>query len=402
MVPDSFENPIKASENHCPGCGSNDICVFYRVANAPVHNTALMLNREDALKSPRRNISLGFCKACGFISNLEYDADMMDHSYPYEDQQGFSPAFQAYSEHLTHYLIEKYDIYQKKVVEIGCGKGDFLVQLCETGRNKGVGIDPLCPDKNIEADEDDVEFLKENYSEKHGNLNADLIACRHTLEHIFFTAQFLQLLRKSLNGHTNPIIFFEVPDVKRILDENAFWDIYYEHCSYFSVESLARLFRNCGFEILEISRSFNDQYLWIESSPALIPSKNIIGPEESVEDLFQQVKSFKMKTDEKFRNWEKIIREKCKSGEKIAIWGSGSKCVSFLSTLNAEDKIQCVIDINPLRQGKYLPASGIEIRGPEFLKASKTNLVIVMNPVYHQEIQKMLRDMNVKTDIMSV
>jgi len=64
-----------------------------------------------------------------------------------------------------------------------------------------------------------------------------------TLEHIADTADFIKMVRGSLQDSPSTDVFFQVPDVLRVLEEEAFWDIYYEHCSYFSIGSLARLFR---------------------------------------------------------------------------------------------------------------------------------------------------------------
>ena len=90
-----------------------------------------------------------------------------------------------------------------------------------------------------------------------------------TLEHIPDTGEVYQngpclQLSESANAH----VFFQVPDVLRVLEDEAFWDIYYEHCSYFSAGSLARLFRTSGFQILEVGHEYNDQYVTVEARSA--------------------------------------------------------------------------------------------------------------------------------------
>ena len=60
---------------------------------------------------------------------------------------------------------------------------------------------------------------------------------------------------------------FFVPRIKG-LREAAFWDVYYEHCSYFSTGSLARLFRAAKFDLLELGRDYGDQYLLLAARPA--------------------------------------------------------------------------------------------------------------------------------------
>ena len=76
--------------------------------------------------------------------------------------------------------------------------------------------------------------------------------------------------------------------------------------------------------------------------------------------------------------------------------------MGFLSTIGCADKIEYVVDINPYLQGKFIPGLGLEIKAPEFLKEYMPDLVIVMNPVYRDEIQQMLNDMRINTKVMCV
>ena len=67
-------------------------------------------------------------------------------------------------------------------------------------------------------------------------------------------------------------MFFEVPDVGRVLREQAFWDIYYEHCSYFSPGSLARVFRANRFDVIELAKEYDEQYVMIVVRPVDRPT----------------------------------------------------------------------------------------------------------------------------------
>ena len=90
------------------------------------------------------------------------------------------------------------------------------------------------------------------------------------------------------------------------------------------------------------------------------------------------------------------------SEQKVVVWGSGSKCVAFLTTLDTIDKIEYVVDINPNRHGKFIPGVGKEIMSPEFLKEYQPDKVIIMNAIYCDEIGKMLEDMGVSTELMAL
>jgi len=361
----------------------------------------LMQTQQEALKFPRGDIVLGFCEECGFISNVAFNPSMLDYSKNYEDQQCFSPTFNTFAQHLANRLIEKYDLYDKNILEIGCGKGDFLMLLCELGHNRGVGIDPAYVKDRIHSKASDrLTFIQDYYSERYAKYHGDLVCCRHTLEHIHNTAEFVSSVRRAIGNRLDTVVFFEVPDVTRILRELAFWDIYYEHCSYFSPGSLARLFRSCKFEVIDLSRAFNDQYLLIEARPISEASGKAHELEESLEELAKDVEYFAGHCREKLDQWKNWLQQIDAEGKRAVVWGSGSKCVSFMTTLGVKDEIRYVIDVNPYRHGKFLPGAGKKIMPPEFLKEYKPDITIVMNPIYCDEIRQMLDDMEVNTEVI--
>ncbi|MFQ5760309.1 MAG: class I SAM-dependent methyltransferase, partial [Acidiferrobacterales bacterium] len=237
----------------CPNCATTVMSVFYELRGVPVHSVLLMPTREIALNYPKGDIELAFCQHCGFISNLAFDPAMLEYSSSYEETQGFSPTFNAFHQRLATYLIDRYDLHNKDIIEIGCGKGEFLTLLCELGRNRGFGFDPAyVRERNNSPVKDRITFINDFYSKKYSHCKADFVCCKMTLEHIQDTAAFVSMVRRSSADRANTIVFFQVPDVTRILREMAFWDIYYEHCSYFAQGSLARLFQHCGFNVIDV------------------------------------------------------------------------------------------------------------------------------------------------------
>ena len=84
------------------------------------------------------------------------------------------------------------------------------------------------------------------------------------------------------------------------------------------------------------------------------------------------------------------------------VWGSGSKGVAFLSSLNVNDAIEYVVDINPYRQGKFMAGTGQRIVSPEFLQEYKPDVAIAMNPVYKSEIRQDLDRLGLSTTVLSV
>jgi len=212
----------------CWSCGARDVRDFYEVRGIPAHSCLLMPTPEEAVAYPRRDLALGFCEACGFIQNTAFDPTVHEYSPRYEETQGFSGRFNRFAGDLARRLVFRHDLRGKDIVEIGCGKGEFLRLLCEIGDNRGVGIDPAWrPDRVPEGragDRGSVRFIPQLYSPEHADLPADLILCRHTLEHIQPVAELLRLVRESI-GAKDTVVVVEVPDVGRVLRARAFWDI---------------------------------------------------------------------------------------------------------------------------------------------------------------------------------
>ena len=403
-----LEDPSLVSTNlqtdHiCPNCHHRGLSLFYEVRNVPVHSCLMMSSEKESLEFPCGDVVLGFCDHCGFISNIEFDPQWSAYAPNYEDQQSFSPTFNQFAFDLASRLVEKYHLHNKDIIEIGCSKGDFLLLLCELGNNRGVGIDPSAVPGRVESDAAvRVTFIQDYYSEKYAEHVGDFICCRHTLEHIQPTAEFISTVRRSIGNRTNVAFFLEIPDTVRVLKDLSFEDIYYEHCSYFTPGSLGRLFRACGFEVVDLYRAYGEQYLLIEALPAATPSNKKHPLEESLEEVAQNVRYFARNINGKLEQWRQHLEQIQMQGKRVVVWGSGSKCVSFLTTLDTIDKIHYVVDINPHRHGKFIPGVGKEIKSPEFLKEYRPDQIIVMNHVYCDEIRKMLNEMEITTDIKSL
>lgn len=387
---------------NCQCCGSEDLRIFYRTSAVPVNSCILFDDPATAKRYPTGKITLAFCNGCGFIGNVDFDPEMAKYTSAYEEQQSFSPRFNTFALELAQSLIDRFDLRNKTVLEIGCGKGDFLNLLCQLGPNRGIGIDPsYIPGRNSDGP-DRVIFIVDFYAERHKKYKADLICCRHTLEHIFDTAAFMKIVRDSVRDRMDTVISFELPDVVRVLNETAFWDIYYEHCSYFSPGSLARLFRKTGFEVIHLAGAYDNQYLLLDAKPTNGIQTETRDEEESVAELSKLVTQFQERWDSQVSHWKKMIEEIQANGKRLAIWGSGSKCVAFLSTLGIADQVEAIVDINPYRQGKYLPGSGKRIMAPAYLKEYRPDVVIAMNPIYRDEIRRDLDAMGLSPELTAV
>jgi SAM-dependent methyltransferase len=373
----------------CPNCSGVRSHVFHRVPAVPVNSCLLFPDRERAKDVEPGDIDLAFCPDCSFIFNAAWKPERTVYSDLYEETQGFSPTFKAFHRQLAEELIGRYDIVGKEIVEIGCGKGEFLSLLCELGRNDGIGYDPSFIPARRSGAAENVTFKREFFSESTTQAAPDLVCCKMTLEHIFETRRFAQAVRRIASPERGTIVFFQVPDVRRILAEAAFWDVYYEHCAYFSPGSLAHLFRNVGFEILRVSTGYDDQYLTIEARPTTKETTPLLASEGGdAAELARSVAGYDKAATHSAANWTSKIRATARSGGRTVLWGSGSKAVAFLSAVGIEQEIEFLVDINPYRRGKFVPGTGKQIVGPEFLAEYRPDLVIAMNPIYRAEIAR--------------
>jgi SAM-dependent methyltransferase len=391
---------MKPIDGACRACGNRTLQAFYSVDSIPVNSCLIVETRQEALTFPRADLRVAFCKACGFIMNTTFDLDRLVYNETYEETQTFSPRFNEFQEALVQELIERYDLTGKRVLEIGCGKGDFLALLCEVGNNAGIGVDPTSVHERLDPRvADRIRFINEFYAPKHAAIATDFLCCRHALEHVPDVAGFLETLGRAVGNRPLPI-FFEVPETLRVLRETAYWDIYYEHCSYFTPGSLVRLFEAHGFEVSRVAVGYDDQYLMLDAARpagALRRCTEVDEPEE----IAIEVDEFERRIGRKLEAWRGYFDHMRRQGRKVVIWGSGSKCVAFLTTIGVTDEVEYVTDINPFRHGKFIVGAGKEIVPPAFLRSYAPDEIIVMNPIYREEVATAAAAMGVGARIIT-
>ena len=387
----------------CPVCGSPDLEVFFEMLAVPIYCNLLWRDRVAAVDCPKGDIRLAFCPECGFIPNLAFDADRLEYTQEYENSLHYSPRFQEYADSLARSLVERHHLHNKKIVEIGCGKGDFLMSLCELGNNRGVGFDPTYVDRSEHQHlSEQVRIVRDLYSERYANEEADFICCRHTLEHVPNPADLLQPLRRAIGHRMETQVFFEVPNALHTFRNLAVWDIIYEHCCYFAPTSLARAFTQSGFLVNDMTETFGEQFLCLEAVRAP-NSEDMTGNEQNeVRELSQDIATFTTKFKTLIDTWQQKLDGMARAGQKAVVWGAGSKGVTFLNLLKTQGSIEYVVDINPRKQGMYVAGTGQEIIPPELLPKHPPDVAIVMNPIYESEIRQVLKDLGLDCEVVCV
>jgi SAM-dependent methyltransferase len=394
-------NQKKKKENQCPVCDSVTTTKVIEIYDVPVFCNVLWDSREEALNAARGNINLFFCHTCGHIYNEAFDPNRMQYSPRYENTLDYSPTFREYVVSLAERLVRTYDLHDKDIIEIGCGKGEFLRLLAEMGENRCIGFDPSYDPSLIDQDHLSDRFfvIRDYYSEQYSSYSADFIACRQVLEHVKESKSFLTMIRRALGGKQKPLVFVEVPNVMFTLKEFGIWDLIYEHCSYFTALSLSRLFAEAGYNPLKVAETFGGQFLCIEAVPLIDKKQSSFNPQNlSIEEVENYVKGFADNYRKMISKWENKLEKMQRSGIEPVVWGAGSKGITFLNVLKSDGKINYVVDINPHKQGLYVPGTGQQVVTPDLLADIRPEAIIVMNPLYVSEIEKMITKRQLGTD----
>lgn len=392
---------MKELASNCPSCYQtveND--PFYCCTAQPANSVMLCQSLKEATGIDRGDVLLVHCPACGFIFNAAYDPQVCIYDRNYEETQAHSDVFNSFNHELASRLLKSYQLRNKIILEIGCGKGDFLNLLCRKGNNRGIGYDPsYVAERSQTILSEKVTFCRRLFPEKYDGEQADCIICKMTLEHIPDVHHFLGCVRRSIAPGNRPTVFFQVPNARPILEESKFWDIYYEHCSYFTRESLVTLFQQCGFNVIAVTNGYDQQYLMIEALPTDTPAAERVEIDQGY-NVGHLVDLFSVAVREHIRRWQQLLQAWHAQNKKVVLWGGGSKAVAFLETLKCPSTVDFVVDINPHKQGRYLPGSGHRVVAPESLVEEHPDVILAMNPVYMEEIKNHLTFLDIKSELI--
>jgi hypothetical protein len=192
-----------------------------------------------------------------------------------------------------------------------------------------------------------------------------------------------------------------VPDLDLIVRQGSVWDVIYEHCSYFGVESLTRSFAACGFDVVRVEETFGRQYVALDARPAKGAQGDAGSDTGDLDRLAAEIAGFRDAQGRKLADWRARIADWRRQRARVAAWGAGAKAVGFLNMLGLTDVVDRVVDINPWKQGRHLAGTGQAIVAPESLRADPPDLVVLMNPVYRAEIAATLDGLGISPELVA-
>jgi hypothetical protein len=143
-----------------------------------------------------------------------------------------------------------------------------------------------------------------------------------------------------------------------------------------------------------VATSFGGQYLWVEAratdGSAASSTAAARPPADEVEVALSQAAGFADLHRKTIASWADQLADARRAGQRVALWGAGTKGVTFLSSVPGAADVELVVDVNPRKHGRFLPGTGQQVVGPEALAAAPPDLVLIMNPVYEDEIRRSL------------
>jgi 2-polyprenyl-3-methyl-5-hydroxy-6-metoxy-1,4-benzoquinol methylase len=321
------------------------------------------------------------CSGCGLVQ-------LNNEPVPYYKEviraSAFSGGMKDFRMKQFHDFVEKYSLKRKKVIEIGCGRGEFLSIMQQSGV-EAYGLEyseasvTQCVNDGLKVSRGFVQRAAERLD----FAPFDAFFTLNYLEHLPDPNSFLSGIHFNLADDAIGLV--EVPNFDMILRNKLFSEFIPDHLFYFTRETLNTALMLNGFEIIDCKEEWYDYLI----SVVVRKRKKL-----DLSDFYKY--QTKLAGDiEKFIN--------CFGGRKVAVWGAGHQALAIISMMRLADKIMYVVDSAPFKQGKYTPATHVPIVSPENLVSDPVDAVIVMAGSYSDEVSKLLRqkfDKNMSISIL--
>lgn len=281
-------------------------------------------------------------------------------------------------------FVEKYSLKGKKIVEIGCGRGEYLSIMQQLGVN-AYGLE--------ESAESVQQCVKNGLKVSKGFIQNSTYRSNDAPFDAFFILNFLEHLpdpNSTIRGICNNLTddalgLVEVPNFDMILRNKLFSEFIGDHLLYFTKETLTATLGLNGFEIIDCNEVWHDYII-----SAVVKKRGKL----DISHFYKYQMQLKNEIEEYIRRF---------NDEKVVIWGAGHQALAIISLINLADKVKYVVDSATFKQGKYTPATHIPIVSPEMLILDPPDAVIVMAASYSDEVARIIRekfDRNINISIL--
>jgi hypothetical protein len=164
-----------------------------------------------------------------------------------------------------------------------------------------------------------------------------------------------------------------------------------------------RSFRTAGFEVEEVWTEFDGQYMAITARLAEDARRAAPASEDGLDELSLRVRDFSFSVEDDCARWRTWLEAQRARGRRVVLWGGGSKAVAFLTTVGiGVQDVPFAVDINEKRHGSFISGTGQRVVSPASLTEYRPHEVIVMNPIYRNEIAAALSGLGLQPALRSV
>lgn len=378
----------------CPGCGGRTLVKGLELKGQPTVLNYRFRTVAEARKVPRGDVTLRQCGGCGLVFNGTFEGARIPYDERYENRQGASPLFRAHVDALIQRLGDVPGVRGGRLLEVGCGKGEFLRRAAERLGATAEGYDTSY-EGPMEMDGGRVRFHGGYLTGADVRGAHDVVICRHVVEHVAGIGAFLGELASIARAAGDPLVVVETPRFEWIVENECLWDVFYEHCNYFTQPTLAHLARRAGFVVKRHVGVFGGQYQWLELRVAKRSPRPGSGPGVPARG---SLAAFTRSAAQQRRRLARAIDAGCGDGA-WGIWGAGAKGVALAHLMEARPPA-CVVDVNPAKQGGVIPGTSVPVVAPTDRAIASLALVVIANPNYEPEIRACLEAMGFHGNIL--
>ncbi len=384
----------------CRLCGAELTHVFVDLGMSPLSNS--YLTPEQLVKmEPFYPLRALVCDRC-FLAQLEaYETPehiFSDYAYFSSYSTTWLDHCQAYSEMVT----KRFGLDQNStVVEVASNDG-YLLQYFARRDIRVLGIEPaanVADAARARGIATRVEFFgRESARRLSEDFGADLLIGNNVLAHVPDLNDFVAGLNILLKPRG--VITIEFPHLLRLIEETQFDTIYHEHFSYFSFLTTQRVFANHGltlFDVEEIpthggSLRIYGRHVTDESHPI---SEHVLELSRRERDAGLQelelYSAFGERVRQSKRDILRLLLDLKNTGKSISGYGAPAKGNTLLNYCGiGTDFVDYTVDLNPHKQGCYLPGSHIPIRAPDEIRRTEPDVVFILPwNLKHEIMQQM-------------
>lgn len=387
---------------NCRFCKAELTDVFIDLFNSPASNSFLV---KEQLNEPETFYPLKVytCHQCFLVQVDEYKKsdDIFNSDYVYFSS--YSTSWLEHAKNYTDKMIKRFGFdAQSHVIEIASNDG-YLLQYFLQNNVQVLGIEPtkntaaVAIGKGIETVTEffGVMLAKELVAK---GIKADLLLGNNVLAHVPDIVDFVGGMKILLAP--DGVITMEFPHLMQLVDNNQFDTIYHEHFSYLSFYTVKQIFESQGLEMFDVEElTTHGGSLRIYAKHKENKTHQISAAVKSLQDKETAkgindpayYSAFQQKAEKvKFDLLDFLITQK-RQNKKVAAYGAAAKGNTLLNFCGVKnDLLSFVVDANPHKQGKYLPASHVPVMDETFLKSEKPDYVIILPWNLEQEIKKQL------------